>query len=191
MVAPLIVLAAFSILLSVVGTPFWPVFHEYLTGHHGEMGSGVITVMLISTAVVAVGLLAGWWIYTRKPLTSADPLESDIYYVLKNKFFVDEIYDVTVVKLNAWTARATRWLDDFVWQGAVIAVSYLVLGLAWINRLIDEFVVNPGFDQGCGGFRLSARALSFWQNGQVQRYLRFIGLAAAGLAALLIWGWRK
>jgi len=191
MLAPLIVLAAFSILLSVVGTPFWPVFHEYLTGHHGEMGSGVITVMLISTAVVAVGLLAGWWIYTRKPLTSADPLESDIYYVLKNKFFVDEIYDVTVVKLNAWTARATRWLDDFVWQGAVIAVSYLVLGLAWINRLIDEFVVNPGFDQGCGGFRLSARALSFWQNGQVQRYLRFIGLAAAGLAALLIWGWRK
>jgi NADH-quinone oxidoreductase subunit L len=155
------------------------------------MGSGIVTVMFISTAVVALGLAFGWWIYARKPLAGPDPLESDIYYVLKNKFFVDELYDLSIVKLNAWTAQATRWLDDFVWQGAVMAVSYLVLGLAWVNRLIDEFVVNLGFDQGCGGFRLGARVLSFWQNGQVQRYLRFMGLAAAGLAALLIWGWRK
>jgi hypothetical protein len=57
--------------------------------------------------------------------------------------------------------------------------------------LIDEFVVNLGFDKGCGGFRLGARALAFWQNGQVQRYLRFIGLAAAALVAVLLWGWRK
>ena len=191
MVVPLIILAAFTILLSLVGTPFWPVFHQYLTGHHGEMGSGVITVMLISTAIVAFGLGLGWWIYTRRPLTGADPLESDIYYVLKNKLFVDELYDHSVVRLNAWSARAMRWLDEFVWQGAVMAVSYMVLGLAWMNRLIDEFVVNFGFDQGCGGFRLGARALAFWQNGQVQRYLRFIGLAAAVMVALLLWGSRK
>ena len=191
MVLPLIVLAAFTILLSIVGTPFWPVFHQYLTGHHGEMGSGVITVMLISTAIVALGLGLGWWIYARRPLAGGDPLESDIYYVLRNKFFVDELYDLSVLRLNAWSARGVRWLDDFVWQGAVMAVSYVVLGLAWVNRLIDEFVVNLGFDKGCGGFRLGARALGFWQNGQVQRYLRFIGLGAAGLVALLLWGWRK
>ena len=192
MVLPLIILAVFTLLLSVVGTPFWPVFHEYLTGHHGEVStSGVITVMLISTIVVVVGLGLGWWVYGRRPLTSTDPLESDIYYVLKNKFFVDELYSNSVLRLNAWSARGTRWLDDFVWQGAVMAVSYIVLGLAWINRLIDEFVVNLGFDQGCGGLRLGARALAFWQNGQVQRYLRFIGLAAATLVAVLLWGWRK
>jgi len=191
MVVPLIILAAFTILLSIVGTPILPLFHEYLTGHHGEMGSGVVTVMLISTGIVALGLALGCWIYARRPLTGADPLESDIYYVLKNKFFVDELYELSVVRLNAWSARGLRWLDDFVWQGAVMAVSYVVLGLAWINRLIDEFVVNLGFDKGCGGFRLGARALAFWQNGQVQRYLRFIGLAAAVMVALLLWGWRK
>jgi NADH-quinone oxidoreductase subunit L len=192
MVLPLIVLATFTILLSVVGTPFWPLFHEYLTGHHAETSTtGVITIMLISTVVVAAGLGLGWWIYGRRSLTTADPLESDIYYVLKNKFFVDELYSNSVVRLNAWSARVTRWLDDFVWQGAVMAVSYIVLGLAWINRLIDEFVVNLGFDKGCGGFRLGARALAFWQNGRIQRYLRFIGLAAAALVAVLLWGWRK
>jgi NADH-quinone oxidoreductase subunit L len=191
MVLPLVVLAAFTILLSFIGTPIWPWFHTYLTGHHGEFSSNVYRVMLISIAVVAAGLMAGWWVYGRRPLTAADPLESDIYYVLKNKFFVDELYDISVVKLNAWSARATRWLDDFVWQGAVMAVSYLVIGLSWVNRLIDEFVVNLGFDKACDGFQFGGKALSFWQNGQVQRYLRFMGLAAAGLVALLIWGSRK
>ncbi len=191
MVVPLIILAVFTILLSIVGTPFWPVFHEYLTGHHGEMPSGVIRVMLISTIVVAFGLGFGWWLYGRRTLTGSDPLESDIFYILRNKFFFDELYDNSAVRLNGWSARAARWLDDFVWQGAVVGVSYIVLGLAWANRLIDEFVVNLGFDKGCGGFRLGARALGFWQNGQVQRYLRFIGLAAAALVAVLIWGWRK
>src|SRR5687767_3783391 len=108
MVLPLVVLAAFTILLSLIGTPIWPWFHTYLTGHHGEFSNNVYRVMLISIVVVAAGLMAGWWFYGRKPLTAIDPLESDIYYVLKNKFFVDELYDVSVVKLNAWSAGALR-----------------------------------------------------------------------------------
>jgi NADH-quinone oxidoreductase subunit L len=193
MVVPLVVLAVFTVLLSVIGTPFWPWFHGYLTGHETEapVSTGVFIIMAVSTVVVALGVALGWWFYGRKPLADVDPLESDIFYVLRNKFFVDELYDHSVVKLNAWSARATRWLDDFVWQGAVLGISYLVLGLSWLNRMIDEFVVNLGFDQGCGSLRLGAKALSFWQNGKVQRYLRFIGLAAACLVALLIWGWRK
>ena len=111
--------------------------------------------------------------------------------MLRGKFFIDELYGLSVLRWNAWCARAARWLDDTLWGGVVTAVSYAVLALSWLNRLIDEFVVDLGFDQGCGGLRLGARLLSLWQNGQVQRYLRFIGLAAAGLAALLIWRWRK
>jgi len=48
--------------------------------------------------------------------------------------------------------------------------------------------VNPGFDQGCGGLRRGARLISLWQNGQVQRYLRVIGLALTIGALLFIWG---
>jgi NADH-quinone oxidoreductase subunit L len=69
-------------------------------------------------------------------------------------------------------------------------VSLLALGLSWLDRLFDEFVVNPGFDRGCGSLRRSGRLLSVWQNGQVQRYLRVIGLAVAVLALAFIWGCR-
>ena len=193
MVIPLVVLAVFTVLLSIIGTPAWPWFHGYLMGHTAEaaFSTSVFIVMAVSTGVVGLGLALGWWFYGRKPLGKQDPLESDIFSVLRNKFFIDEIYEASVVKLNTWSARVLRWLDDVIWQGAVMAVAYLVLILSWANHLIDEFVVDRGFDTGCGGFRVGAKALSLWQNGKVQRYLRFIGLAAAALVALVIWGWRK
>ena len=72
-----------------------------------------------------------------------------------------------------------------------MTVSYLVLALSWLNRFFDEFVVNPGFDQGCDSMRFSARLLSIWQNGQVQRYLRVIALALVVFAVIFIWGLGK
>jgi len=62
--------------------------------------------------------------------------------------------------------------------------------LASLNRLIDEFVINLGFDDGCFSLRESGKWLSLVQNGQVQRYLRLIALALALLAFLFIWGLR-
>ena len=108
--------------------------------------------------------------------------------MLRGKFFIDELYALSVGRWNAACARAARWLDDTVWAGMVTAVSSTVLALSWVNRLIDEFVVNLGFDQSCGGLRRSARLLSLWQNGQVQRYLRILALALTLLALIFIWG---
>jgi hypothetical protein len=36
--------------------------------------------------------------------------------------------------------------------------------------------------------RLGARLLSLWQNGQVQRYLRVLGLALTLLGVIFLWG---
>jgi NADH-quinone oxidoreductase subunit L len=90
--------------------------------------------------------------------------------------------------LTAVSARVSAWLDDVVWGGLVQAVSLLTVWLSWLNRLIDEFVVNFGFDKGCGSLRNSGGFLSRFQNGQVQRYMRVIGLALAILALIFIWG---
>jgi NADH-quinone oxidoreductase subunit L len=81
-------------------------------------------------------------------------------------------------------------MDFWVWNGAVQLVSYLVVGLSWVNRFCDEFVVNLGFDEGCKGVAFGGKALSRLQNGRVQNYLRVIGIALAALALLMIWGCR-
>jgi len=150
--------------------------------------------MLFSTVIVATGLGLGWRVYGRRPLVdpaAPDPLEElnpAWYDVLRRKFLIDELYEISVIRWNAWCGRAARWLDDTVWEGAVSAASYLVLGLSWASRLMDEYVVDNGFDRGCGGVKFTALIMSLWQNGQVQRYLRVLALSLALGAILFIWG---
>jgi NADH-quinone oxidoreductase subunit L len=200
MTVPLVILAAFAVLLGIIATPVWPWFHAYLMGHLEHLqvswaiSGDVLMTMLLSSCIVAAGIFLAWWLYVARPMAQgeeADALEKlqpDIFSFLHEKFLIDELYDLTVVRLNATCARVSDWLDEFVWGGLVQAVSYLTLGLSWLNRLVDEFVVNLGFDKGCGSLRSSARILSLFQNGQVQRYLRVIGLALAVLALIFIWG---
>jgi NADH-quinone oxidoreductase subunit L len=62
--------------------------------------------------------------------------------------------------------------------------------LAWLNRFIDEFVMNLGFNQVCARLRQSGSSFSRFQGGQVQVYLRVIGVALATLVLFLSWGCR-
>jgi len=194
------ILAVCAILLSIIATPVWPWFHAYLMGHLDHLkiswaiSSDVLLVMLFSTCVVAAGISLAWWLYALKPVAKeepADPLEKvqpDIFSLLRDKFLIDEFYELTVVRLNAFLAGFSDWMDRVMWGGLVWVVSSLVVWVSWLNRLIDDLLINSGFNMGCGSFRLSARILSHFQNGQVQRYLRVVGLALAVLALIFIWG---
>jgi proton-translocating NADH-quinone oxidoreductase chain L len=202
MTRPLIVLAAFSVVLGFIGTPVWPWFQGFLNGTNvtRELGKlfepEVLWLMGLSSAVVFLGLGAGWWLYGRSAPRSAeepDPLERlrpDIFALLRRKYFVDEVYEATVIRFNAWSASACDWLDSRVWNGAVNLASYAVLGLSWLNRLFDEYVVNLGFDGSCRGLTEGGTGLSRLQTGRVQTYLRVIGVGLAVLVLVLIWGCR-
>ena len=201
MTAPLVVLAAGAVLLGFVGTPAWPWFQSYLDGQPVELNPGqlreVAPMMLLSGLVVAVGIGLGWMFYGHKPVLRArDPdtlewLRPVWYRWLHDSFYVDQFYDATVVWLNAALARWSQWLDWFVINGLVQTAACLTIGCAWVNRWIDEYVVNPGFDSGCGSLRQSSGWLARLQNGQAQRYLRILSLALTVLVLLLMWGCRR
>jgi NADH-quinone oxidoreductase subunit L len=200
MTAPLSILAVSSILLGFIGTPAWPWFHSFLDGETAKFDwagfteSGVLSVMLSSTLILCVGLGIGWWLYGREPIARAnepdvlDHRYPHIFNVLRNGYFIDQLYEVTIIRLNAWCSRLSDWLDRWVWNGAVQAVSYLVLGLSSINRSLDTFVVNGSFDRGCDSVTLSGRTLARLQSGRAQSYLRIVGIAFAALVLFLIWG---
>ena len=202
MTIPLVVLAAFSILLGVIGTPAWPWFASFIDGHHtkfdvgGFFENGIFPVMLSSTIIVFLGLGLGWWFYGRKPIDNAgasdalERLQPQIFNVLRNGFFVDRLYESTIIRFNGWCARACDWIDRWIWSGAVQSVSYLVLGLSWVTRSVDVFIVNWGFDQGCNSMTRGGRILSRLQSGRTQSYLRIVGVAFAALVLFLMWGKR-
>ena len=200
MTVPLAVLAVFAILLGFIGTPAWPWFQSYLTGTVAEFNFAelrnpeILSTLLLSTALVFFGIGLGWLLYGRQPAVDAqavDPLERwqpDVFALLRNKFYVDELYEMTVIQLNAWFARACDNLDYFGWNGLVVAVSYITIGLAWLDRVCDEFVVNLGFDGICRGVSQGGKILARLQTGRVQSYLRVLGVALAALVLFLLWG---
>jgi len=200
MTVPLVILAVFAVALGFFGTPAWPWFQSYLEGkpalfEFGELlNFETLSVLILSTIVVATGIGLGWWFYGRKPISSAaqmdvlEELQPDIFGLLRNKFYVDEFYEATIIRFNAWWAGFCDDLDYWAWNGAVLAVAYAVIGLSWASRVFDEYVVNLGFDQSCRGVSRSGKFLSLLQNGRVQNYLRVIGVAVALLGLLLLWG---
>jgi NADH-quinone oxidoreductase subunit L len=203
MTMPLVILAIFAILLGFIGTPAWPWFQEFLNGYRSPAFEGgklfepeVLNLILLSVAIVASGIGLGWFLYGRKGVGSPDEqdvlerIRPDVFALLRNKYYVDEIYEFSIIRFNAWWAKACDWLDYWVWNGLVQLLSFAVTILSWFNHYFDTYVVNLGFDEGCRGATLGGRLMARFQDGRVQSYLRVIGVALAALVLLLIWGCR-
>jgi len=200
MTVPLVILAGFAILLGFIGTPAWPWFDGFLNGEPAGFNfnklteGGTLGLMLTSAVIVFTGVGLGWWLYgkrQRKTVEEPDVLQvaqPAVFRLLENKYFVDEIYEATVIRFNAGAARACDFLDRWIWGGMVLLVTWVTLGLARFYRFTDEFVVNLGFDTGCEALREGGDELSSWHSGRVQTYLRVIGVALVVLILFLIWG---
>ena len=198
MTVPVGILAFFAVTLGALGTPAWPWFRAFLdnTMTAGvEAEPGVMMLMATSSVIVLVGLGLGWMIYGNKNVDAEAPdtLERampPVWAVLRDKFYVDELYGVTVIAFYKWWAKVADWLDRRVWGGVVAGVVRLFRGWAHLNSLLDTDVVNGGFDKGCEELSNGGGLLARVQNGRVQTYLRLLALAVVLLAAILIWSSR-
>jgi NADH-quinone oxidoreductase subunit L len=200
MTIPLAILAGCTMLMGLIGTPLWPWFDAFLDDQRARLNfggfaeKGLVPVMLLSTSIFFLGLGLGWWLYGRKPVEPSmapdalERMQPQVFNLLRRAFFVDEFYEATFIRLNTWCARASDWLDRWVWGGVVKLVSHLVLGLSWVNRSLDTWVVNPGFDLGCRSVTGGGQLLSRLQSGRAQTYLRIVGIAFVVLVLFLIWG---
>ncbi len=200
MTIPLVILAVFAVVLGFIGTPAWPWFDGFLKGEPAGFNfsklteGGTLGLMLASAVIVFTGLGLGWWLYgkrLRKTVEEPDVLQAAqpaVFRLLENKYFVDEIYEATVVRFNAWAARFCDFLDHWIWGGVVLLVTWVTLGLSRLYRFTDEFVVDAGFDTGCDTLSEGGSELSSWHNGRVQSYLRVIGVALVVLVLFLVWG---
>jgi len=203
MTGPLVVLAVCSVILGFIGTPLWPWFQSFLTGEHLRFDGhalakpDVLFTMILSVVVVTIGVGLGYWLYGRKPVATAEEadvleaIQPEVFTLLRRKYYFDEAYDWAFVGLNRWWAKACDWLDSWVWNGLVQLCAYVVVGISWVNRVIDEYVVNLSFDEVCRRVAGGGNLLSRLQDGRVQRYLRIIGIALTGLVLVLIWGCRS
>ena len=138
--------------------PFGWVFKSY----HGYP----LWVLLMPLLASATGFVIAWFMYVRGSVqakidTIAETGGSPMYNFLLNKWYVDELYDVTVV-------RATRKLGDLFWKIGDI-------------RIIDGFGPNGVASFASG----AAKRVSKLQTGYLYHYafVMLLGVAVLILVA--------
>src|SRR6185436_5816181 len=125
MTMPLVILAVCAVLLGFIGTPAWPWFQHYLSGHEAHGESSAVPLMILSSLIVFAGVGLGWYFYGRKPIERAEAMdvleqrEPGFFGLLRNKFYVDEFYDATVIRFHAWAGSFTDCVDRAFLSGIV------------------------------------------------------------------------
>jgi NADH-quinone oxidoreductase subunit L len=201
MTVPLAILAFFAIALGAIGTPAWPWFRGFLDSRvvgfapRVLIEPGLFALMCASAFVVFLGLGLGWKFYGDRSPSPADPdalqeMAPRAWGWLRDRFYLDELYGLTVIAFYAWWARVSDWLDRRVWGGAVAGVAGCFGLWAQLNRFLDTNVVDGSFDKGCEELGVGGGLLSRVQTGRVQTYLRILALSVVALAAILIWSSR-
>jgi len=115
MTIPLIILAAFSGVIGLVGAP-WPVvgnaFHRFVHFEGAEGAPFDLNFAAISTAIAGAGILAAAVVYRWRWVSSAMLRRTlaPLYAVLVHKYWWDEFYVFTVVRPVVWVARQLRTL---------------------------------------------------------------------------------
>jgi NADH-quinone oxidoreductase subunit L len=170
MTVPLVILAAGSIFAGWLGAPEylwgsrWDAWLEPIFGaaetHAGGSAEDEIELMLLTLAIVGLAILLAYFSYAREgrlPRQLSSLIRGGPYRVLLNKYYIDELYDLVLVR--PFTS-CSRWLAQF-----------------FDPKVIDGFV--NGVAKGTRGFSLVWREV---QTGNIQHYL--IGFLAGTLAFL-------
>ena len=194
MIFPLGVLAVFAALLGFVGmpeniSPWGNPFHAFV-GHVFEAGVFNPLVAGISVLMAVLGIGAGWLLYGRKPLVAGqrDPLTrlGPIWALLKNKYYIDEIYGFVFGRGVNGLARLSDLFDRYVVDGIVRLIVLLGSFSSNAMRFIDRNIVDSIGDLVAVVGQEFGAGLSRIQTGRAQNYLLVVGFSLALLLVLYL-----
>lgn len=201
MTLPLVVLAVFAVCAGWVGVPkafpglggvlpdWFQTFVGSMLGSAEHAEEGHSLVPLFTSLVVSLGgLFLGWLTYHNVKVGQADPLQHGLgalYPVLKNKYYIDEIYHFLFIRPAYWISEVftAQWVDRKLLDGILHGIGTAAL---WLGRKLryafDLPVINGAGDGMSAGVRGFGGALKIIQSGRVQQYM------VTAMVALLLVG---
>ena len=196
MTAPLMVLAALSVLggmLNLPGVHTLTLWLEHTVEiHPGEFN---MTVALISTVLALLAIFLSWWLYLRKPIEAGqpDPLKKTLgllFTGMENKWFVDEAYQFVFIDryndLARFLAQTVDWDFWHEWfHNSVIARGFVGL-TRFLADPVDLGVVNKISAVLASAIQSSANSLRKTQNGFVRSYALSVMLGVVAILGYLL-----
>jgi NADH-quinone oxidoreductase subunit L len=190
MTLPLIVLAAGAAIAGFVGLPRlgnwdrnWlahfldPVVMKF--GEHGEAHHPSVALELalmgLSVGVAAVGIWMAWWTFGGdrgleggRKWAERFPL---VHRVLVNKYYVDELYDATVVRGTWGSARSLFRFDSLFIDGFLVNGSrHVTVATAFLSGFFDKYVVDGLVNLVGWALQAGSRFFRRLQTGFVSQY---------------------
>jgi NADH-quinone oxidoreductase subunit L len=146
-------------------------FREAMHSHPLEIG-----LMFASTGIAVAGWWLARWFYldTAKAAEKMEALKAryaTTHRVLYNKYYVDEIYQATIVRGFMLLARACAWFDRNVIDWLVNATSYATRGTAWLNGWIDRTFVDGAVNGVASVVMRLGREGRKLQTGKINNYV--------------------
>jgi NADH-quinone oxidoreductase subunit L len=188
MTVPLIVLAVGAVAAGWIGIPFanLNVFDRLLRpilveipglaaeAHHLSLGV-ILLLIALSVAVAVLGIFLAWRTFGRDRGLEGGRAWAGrfpaVHRVLGNKYWVDELYDATVVRGTCSTARGLYRFDAGVIDGLVNGTrNVTVHAFSLLSGLFDKYVVDGLVNlvgTALGRFSLVFRRV---QTGSVSNY---------------------
>jgi len=197
MTTPLVILSVFAIAYGWVGIPedfmglhlqpSW--FHEFVgstLAEHPEVLAFNWTPLLTSLVVALGGLGLGWFVYRNINSPAEDKLQIGF---LKNKYYIDEIYDYIFVKPAIWFSEVfvSAWMDKGLIDGILHIFGPITNGIgSFIRNKFDLPFINRFVGDGTADvtywFGGKLRAV---QTGRIQQYLLFALVTFAVIGAAI------
>ena len=164
MTVPLIILAVGAAVAGYVGIPaalggsnaiehFLEPVYVAESAAHAEEGEHAVAhlshaaelgLMAFSVLIAGLGIALAYHLYVRRP-KRAEELAANwagAHRVLTNKYYVDEVYNATVIKGTMSSARGLWTVDRRVVDGAVNGAGWLTRALSWVSHVLDKYVVD-------------------------------------------------
>jgi NADH-quinone oxidoreductase subunit L len=106
--------------------------------------SGEWALMALSVAVAVLGIVIALRAYggTAALATSVRERFAAVHRALLNKYWVDELYDATVVRFTRWVADTWKVIDEKVVDGTVNGVGFVFEAASAVLRLFQTGFVG-------------------------------------------------
>ena len=154
---------------------------------HAPHSTELLFQLIGGVLVAGVGWLLAYALYHDNRSTVPARLKAVFpraWALVFNKYYVDELYDATVVRGSLVLSRVLYWIDQNVIDGFVNFMGWLGRAVAYVDAAIDKYIVDGAVNGLASLTWNSGSALRRVQTGHIQSYL--YGALGGAIAFVII-----
>jgi NADH-quinone oxidoreductase subunit L len=198
MTLPLVILAIGAVFGGIICLPHWMPMSGLLerwlepvvqTPHAVEehvhhlplsLELGLMTVSIV-VALGGIFLATLIYLWRRIPAETFSNLAGGVpYRTLLNKWYMDELYDATIVRGTLALTRLLAWFDRVIIDGIVNGAATVVRSVADLDGAFDHYVVDGAVNALANGTYAFGRTVKQIQTGAISAYLTVVVTGVLG-----------